>query len=99
LDGSKGRHVIEVIIGFGIIGLWILLEVLDILDGIRTSRDLDRFRRSFPNKCPVCSFRLYGILHGFDVGLPTQHRCPDEIRRTESNRLPGQRYWTPTKGD
>ena len=57
-----------------------------------TASDLDRFQEHFPGKCPVCSFRRYGLLHGFAVEPPYDHVCPDEITRTESNRLPEENW-------
>lgn len=85
----------ETAVILGLIGLGIvILALLNVLDDRKTVRDLDRFEKSFPGKCPICSFRRYGMLHGFDPGIPVPHRCPDEVTRTESNRLPGQRYWT-----
>ncbi len=79
----------------GLLALCIIGPVfLGILSHRKAVRDLDRFQQSFPGKCPVCSFRHYGMLHGFDSGTYEVPVYQDEVTRTESNRLPGQRYWT-----
>ncbi|MCK6462886.1 MAG: hypothetical protein L6Q29_03670 [Candidatus Pacebacteria bacterium] len=38
---------------------------------------LERFQKKFPGKCPICSFRRYGIWKGFKVGQLPAHNCPE----------------------
>lgn len=35
-------------------------------------------RRTFGARwCPVCSFRRYGVMHGFHVDAAAPHDCPE----------------------
>lgn len=36
---------------------------------------VEDFVRTFPGRCMICSFRRYGISHGFHVGDLEPHDC------------------------
>lgn len=51
-----------------------------------TDKFLTDFEKSFPSKCPICSFHRYGLSHGYDMKPVKKHKCidaPPATRETE----------------
>ena len=43
--------------------------------------DWERFGVSW---CPICSYHRYGHTHGYDVGAPEHHKCPEQETKNDS---------------
>ena len=53
---------------------------------------LERFCKHFPDKCPICSYHRYGVMHSHikpNEPIPDHDNCPENYKRRNNGTNTG----------